>query len=161
MGEQTTSSSNNDATARDLRNHTERYAQLALKATFIINGGAAIAVLTFIGALLSKVSGASNVVSFANLTDSLTCFSAGVLLCAISTFFSYLAEYRFYSEKQKKIDRQSSRWTEKQLHGLGKVFSRFSSFLVFVSYVAFGSGVCFFTSSLDSFGGIHPVVVYK
>ncbi|MCY3788439.1 MAG: hypothetical protein OXH63_06585 [Gemmatimonadetes bacterium] len=161
MSEQTPDPRHQDVTARDLRNHTEKYAQLTLKAAFIINGGAAVAVLTFIGSVALRVFEADKIVSLADLTCSLVYFSAGVLLCAVSTFLAYWAEYMFYSLKQKQNDQTSSIFTSTQLYWSAKTFSWTSSLCILVSYCVFVGGVFAFESSLGKFAQAYSVPSYK
>lgn len=74
------------------------YSQTALKSTLLINGGAAAAVLAFIGNVWdSKLSAATA----SGLTNSILLFALGVLSAAVGTGFTYCTQY-CYTEEWKK-----------------------------------------------------------
>ena len=70
--------------------------QNALKMALIINGGAGVAMLAFLGGIASK-----GVNINCDLTASLFCFSIGVLLSAASNGAAYLSQ-SFYSASFNK-----------------------------------------------------------
>jgi hypothetical protein len=63
--------------------------QTALRASFLINGGAAIALLAFIGNIWNKTQ---NITVIKSLAISLCVFSTGVLFVALSTGMTYLTQ---------------------------------------------------------------------
>ncbi len=71
------------------------FAQHALKTIILINGGAAVAVLAFIGNIWRKLQGMD--VAGALVTSE-GWFAGGVLLGAVATGTSYFAQY-FYERK--------------------------------------------------------------
>lgn len=70
------------------------YGQAALKSAILINGGAAVALLAFIGNIWAKGIVPEAVSS---ITSAIICFSAGVLAAAFATGTTYLTQY-CYSE---------------------------------------------------------------
>ena len=66
-------------------------AEKALGACLLINGGAAVAVLSFIGVLASKDALAIGSSGFKPVADSLEPFAAGVVAAVIGMALSYLA----------------------------------------------------------------------
>lgn len=70
------------------------YGSAALKSSLLINGGAAAALLAFIGNIWAKETGAEAVKS---LTMAILLFSFGVLAAALGTAGSYFSQY-CYSE---------------------------------------------------------------
>jgi hypothetical protein len=103
--------------------------QTALKTSFLINGGAAVALLAFIGNVWTKTQEA--VVAQA-LATSVSYFSGGVLLGALATATTYLAQ-RLYSINKKQK---------------GIVFDVSTLVLIASAYVAYGLGV---SSAYDAF----------
>ena len=103
------------------RKSVNNYAQTALKSALLINGGAAGALLAFIGNIWDK---GANQAAVGSLTNSIFWFSFGVLLAAIGTGTAYGTLY-CYAYKRKH-------W------GFG--LHVFTFLLVFSSYVFFGLG---------------------
>ncbi len=68
------------------------YGLTAVKAAMLINGGAAIAILAFLGNLKP---GAPLSIPPTSLAFPLLSFSAGVLLGALGTMFGYFTQYKF------------------------------------------------------------------
>jgi len=97
------------------------YGAAALKSATLINGGAAVALLAFIGNIWGK---GIKVVAVEPLTNSIYYFSFGVLLAAIGTAGSYFAQY-YYNEDHEKT---------------GVAFHVITVLLVIGSYVLFGLG---------------------
>jgi len=75
---------------------TVAFAQAALKSSILINGGAAVAILAFIGHIWNK--GLSSPIQN-QISGSLILFFLGVLVSAMATATSYLTQV-FYSELQ-------------------------------------------------------------
>ena len=97
------------------------YGQAALKSSILINGGAAAALLAFIGKIWSEETGQAAVTA---LTNAMVLFSFGVLAGAIgiaATYFSQLS----YTSSWKKT-------------GIG--FHVFTVLIVAAAYVLFGVG---------------------
>ena len=76
---------------------TIRTGQGALKSMFLINGGAAVAILALIGHLSTSPVGSSKATSFAL---PLSCFAAGLALTTTASGFTYLAQ-RAYSQRHQ------------------------------------------------------------
>jgi hypothetical protein len=98
--------------------------QGALKASFFINGGAAVALLAFIGNIWTKIQGPAVVTA---LISSLISFGGGVLLGAIATGTTYLGQVT-YAKKWIK-------W--------GVILNIVSILIVIGAYFSFASGIWF------------------
>lgn len=101
---------------------TMESAHSALKASLIVNGGAAISLLAFVGNIWSKTQTAS--VAHA-LAATIACFSSGVMLGGLASFVTYFTQF-FYSQKHKRT---------------GITFHIMAIVLVVLSYVAFALGI--------------------
>jgi hypothetical protein len=97
------------------------YGLAALKSSMLINGGAAVAMLAFIGKIWEK---SISVEAVNLLTNSIAFFSFGVLLAAIGSAGSYFTQY-CYSESHHKI---------------GMTFHALTVVMVIGAYVLFGLG---------------------
>ncbi len=75
------------------------YGQDALKSAILINGGAAVALLAFIGNVWTKSTGQPAVNS---LTKAIFLFTIGVLSAAIGAGTSHLTQYFYKENKEKK-----------------------------------------------------------
>ena len=98
-------------------------AHAALKAAMLINAGAAIAMLAFLGNIVqNKVA--------ANLIPSLSCalilYVWGVLVAAVATGTAYVSQAGFGNELGKRSK------------AIGGIFRMTSGFLIATSYVLFG-----------------------
>ena len=109
--------------------------QSALKASMIINGGAAVALLAFAGRIWETTT--SETVA-SSLTNGIIFFCFGVLIAAISTGTTYLSQLAFSLE-----------WL-----GVGRSFNIISIALVFFSYVLFGAGSIVAVTSLGHHLGL-------
>jgi hypothetical protein len=94
----------------------------ALNAALLINGGAVIAFLGFLGSMLSK--GGSEALGL-KLTIPLLSFGFGVLFGALGFGFRYCAQF-FYARKRAKT---------------GHTFNAISVLSATSALIAFGSGV--------------------
>ena len=97
------------------------YGQAALKSSILINGGAAAALLAFIGKIWSEETGQAAVNA---LTNALVLFSFGVLAGAIGTAATYLSQLSY-----------TSSWTK-----IGVGFHVLTILIVAAAYVLFGLG---------------------
>ena len=68
-----------------------KYAESTVKAIMLINGGASVSVLAFIGGLAAQ--GKVQLRGLSLLTNSLMWFASGVLSVAIGAFLAYFAAY--------------------------------------------------------------------
>lgn len=98
--------------------------QSALKASMIINGGAIVALLAFIGHVGDKISNIQPL-----LASSIWLFCLGVLASAVASGFTYLSQLAYSNPKSIKF---------------GIPLHIFTVLLVIGSYVLFASG-CFGT----------------
>ena len=94
----------------------------ALKAILIINGGAVIALLGFMGALISKGLPTS---LGASLAGSIFQFGAGVLLTALGFGARYMSQAFFHGEKSR----------------VGQTFTVISIAMALAAYAMFGLGI--------------------
>ena len=105
----------------------------ATQAALIMNGGASLAMLTFLGSLVTN--GKDGVQSFA---VTLVCFVAGLLCVVVATGARYLAQINFhyvldYSDRDQPEEASKERRK-------GVIFSRLSIGLVVISYLLFSWG---------------------
>lgn len=132
-------------------------ADAAMKALMLANGGAMIALFTFIGNLVAKSSPA-----LAFNTDRLwvafSCFVVGltaVLLCYVCAFVS---QDRFYSQAMAEVERQQGAWQrslatmpderERKLNRQGARAYAIGLTLALVAIVAFMTGCGFALSGV-------------
>lgn len=101
---------------------TMESAHSALRASLIVNGGAAVALLAFVGNVWAKAQTAS--VAHA-LAAAIAWFSAGVLLGGLASFATYFTQFFYYHEFKRS----------------GITVHIAAVGLVAFSYVAFGLGV--------------------
>jgi hypothetical protein len=104
-------------------------AELALKSSILVNGGAAVALLTFIGKV---TTGDKSLLVYALLS-----FSIGVLMGAIATFLAYLAQYHFMEQINSEVDPKDN---ESHKNIAIKVCG-FSFFCFFVGIICVSGGV--------------------
>ncbi len=95
------------------------FAQVALKSSMLINGGAAAGLLAFIGKIWNQSIPQE---ASSSLTLSILLFSFGVLASALGTVFSYFTQYSY--------TREWSKWAG--------FFHIFTVFLVIGSFMLFG-----------------------
>ncbi|PVE26444.1 hypothetical protein DC522_01385 [Microvirga sp. KLBC 81] len=74
--------------------HLKEYGQLALRTIFLLNGGAIVALLTFIGGTLGKSSGAITLAP-ALFVPAFTKYALGLICTALSMLFAYV-NYMFH-----------------------------------------------------------------
>jgi hypothetical protein len=74
----------------------------ALKALLLINGGAAVAILAYLGNMASRPS----VVRLATMKDALSCFAFGVLVTALAFIVAYFTQLRLYFEERARHMKQ-------------------------------------------------------
>jgi hypothetical protein len=101
----------------------------ALKALLLINGGAAVAVLAYLGNLASHGS----VLHLPNIKTALMWFAGGVLATALAFIVAYFTQYRLYFEERARHMRQPFH----QRHAIGMGIA---TVLVLSSAIAFGFG---------------------
>ncbi len=107
----------NRETDRVMLNATITLSGLALRSAILINGGAAVACLTFLG----NVKG-----DYSLLANSLELYVFGVLSATTATGGAYLCQSAYTSDKEKWGDRLRA----------------FCIILIFMSYSLFGFGSC-------------------
>ncbi|SMF96598.1 hypothetical protein SAMN02949497_4004 [Methylomagnum ishizawai] len=97
--------------------------QASLRTAFLMNGGATVALLTFIGHLSTseKVS-----IKIPLLANSLTTFVFGIFIAALATGAVYLSELKFYSAHRK----------------VGLILNKLAISLGLISYLIFMAGTC-------------------
>lgn len=112
------------------------FSQAAQRNLILINAGASIALLTFMGNLLTKGE------SVAGFVLALACFAAGVAVGTLTSALAYLAQY-LYSYPGTKWEKIGT-W----LHGVA-IFTGFGTLAIFVA----GSAVAY-----HAFGNQHAEV---
>lgn len=100
--------------------------QTALKSSLLINGGAAVATLAFVGNLLGRKESYQALLNF--IPESLVCFVFGVLSAAIAAGCSYFSQAG-YGDEFGKASRK-----------VGVIRHLLAVIAVVTSYVLFGRG---------------------
>lgn len=103
--------------------------QNALKSAILINGGAAVALLAFIGNIWGQGASKENI---ALLAIAMRCFSLGVLTAAMGSGATYCCQHLYHYRKNK----------------IGLFFQAFAVCLVIASYYYFYNGS---NSAYDAF----------
>jgi hypothetical protein len=110
----------------------------------LINGGAAISILTFVGALAARAGTLPTQLS--ETAKGLKFFAAGVVAATITAAFSYLTNY-CYGEAARGLTRDyvhpynhPTPWT-KRITNVGRIFHVAALLFVIVSLVCFVWGV--------------------
>src|SRR5258707_4450487 len=70
----------------------------ALKALLLINGGAAIAILAYLGNLASRTS----LAHLPEVKNALLCFAGGVFATALAFIVAYFTQLRLYQEEHDR-----------------------------------------------------------
>ena len=137
-----------DVSARDLRGIVEKYSQLVVKAQFVMNGGASVAVMAFIG------SGAADEY-LSSAVFALGFSACGVFLAALVSALSMFAAKCFYEAAQHKADPKR----KKKEHDRGKRIYYTSCVCVAASAVVFLLGVGILGRSILM--AAHVVATFK
>ena len=125
-----------------------------IKTALVINGGAAIALLAFVGNIFSN--GPSNV-EIEHLTDGFIFFSYGVLIAAVSALSFYISVYLNFHFGQISVDKGESLREMKVTYLkiiaikpwlLMNVFELLTIVLIVVSFILFYFGV---TNTVEAF----------
>ena len=120
-----------------------RFADTALQGSAALNGGAAVATLAFIGALLTAET--PRPLDYSPLATVLTIFGAGVLCSTVASGASYVAQWLYsggHEEWKLTWDHPYIESTPKSrtLFNWGAAFHVVAVVLVITSYVAFVCG---------------------
>lgn len=130
-----------------------------LRALIIINGGAAIALLAFIGHLISVQNGVFSK-SLGELTAPLIWFAWGVALATVSMGFSYVTNYSYSSHASRKSKHYQAPYIRETLSSkrwlrFGFIFQIFAVLTAIVSIYLFVSGM---VEIRDVIKGLKPPV---
>jgi len=109
----------------DMFNSVIQSGQNAIKTSFLLNGGAVIALLTFIGHLIAL----SNTPKISLISFSILFYSLGVLSTTVASGATYLSQ-RFYAYGSVKI----------YCNKIGLILNIFVVILITASYVLFFLG---------------------
>jgi len=71
----------------------------ALKMLALVNGGAAIAVLTYLGNIVARAPNAVR----PNISPALFCYCFGLSLTVLAFVFAYVAQLILYNEERKRV----------------------------------------------------------
>ncbi|WP_415904731.1 hypothetical protein ACMXYW_16420 [Neptuniibacter sp. QD48_55] len=102
--------------------------QSALKASLIVNGGAALALLAFLGKIWG-VGGVSEAAAIGSLSVALKFFCYGVLVASVATGLTYINQV-VYGYEPSKVRK-----------GFGVFLNVLVALIVFASYLAFYYGI--------------------
>jgi hypothetical protein len=108
-------------------------AELALKSSIVINGGAAVSVLTFVGNTKS--------IEKIFLIYGLLLFSLGVFLAATSTIFAYLAQNKYLEAIKSE-----------ELKSKDDFYRKMAIFVCSFSYFCFLAGIIFVALGMCDIG---------
>jgi membrane protein YqaA with SNARE-associated domain len=101
----------------------------ALKALLLINGGAAVAILAYLGNLASHPP----VAHLPNMKNALLCFAGGVLVTAVTFWIAYFTQLRLYDEERAR--HEGDLFKTRHTIGIG-----IAAVLIVVSALAFAAG---------------------
>jgi hypothetical protein len=92
-----------DAFLAAINDSTVKSADAVLRNCLLINGGAAVAILAFMGALSSKNSGSGKIIE--DIADGLTYFAWGVIAAVAALGLSYIVHFATYKHaaSQNKV----------------------------------------------------------
>ncbi len=109
----------------------------ALKSAIIINGGAAIALLAFIGGIINTKN---NRASISGIGEALLIFTIGVGLAGIATGLRYITQWLFHDSFDKKITKKTAEIKECRLEKIGNCLRIVLVFIGAASFVIFFLG---------------------
>lgn len=133
-----------DAVLRQQREIVESYAQSALKSAILINGGATIALLAFVGSIWSEDSGSG---STSYLAIAIVFFAFGVFFAAIAVPVTYWAHskvhnyYQILFSQEHPIHMSPNREKLFELRRRGRTLLIQAIVCVMFSYVLFFGGI--------------------
>ena len=104
----------------------------ALKALALVNGGAAVAILAYLGNV-ANVTAHPRLNSVPDMTNALLCFAVGLFTTVCAFIFSYLAQLRLFHEER-------CRHRGKHFADLPWILLVIAILLVFTAAAAFGVG---------------------
>ena len=92
-----------DAFCEAINESAIKSADAVLRNCLLINGGAAVAILAFMGAVISKNTGSGKIIE--NIADGLTYFAWGVIASVAALGLSYIVHFATYKHatSQKKV----------------------------------------------------------
>ena len=105
------------------------FANGAIKSLVLLNGGAAVAVLAFLGHITASENPGTQVQSF-QLVPALVAFAVGAALGALTAATAYLSQMFFYELRTQALKK---RW--------GEALRRVSIVIVVLGYACFGYGI--------------------
>lgn len=110
----------------------------ALKSAIIINGGAAVALLAFIGGIIKTTS--ENQASISCIGQALLIFTIGVGLAGTATGLRYMTQWCYHDAMDKMYKNKTSE-IKKFLSGkIGNYLNIFTVLIVIASFIAFFFG---------------------
>ena len=112
--------------------------QAALKSAILINGGAAVALLAFIGSVFKS---SPNSVVITKLSCAMVYFVIGVLSGAVASGTAYISQFFYAYGKKCRC------W--------GHIINGFTWFLVIVSYISFLLGIILVVPEKVGFGRLR------
>ena len=120
-----------DLTRTNLANSLVTLGQGAIKAALLINGASAVAILAFVGQVLSNELPTG---VFVSAKYAIAIFALGVLVAAFSTLLAYLAQLFYYRATGKENDERVE--TKK-----AEVIRHVALVLVLLSFAIFVVGI--------------------
>jgi hypothetical protein len=128
-------------------------AETVVRSLILINGAAAISVMTFVGALAAKPSVPSNQISA--IVRGLIWFASGALAATLTAAFAYLTNYLYmWAEQKKERDYKHPYLHENKTSNRrlfwGKVCHYVAIALVVVSLSGFAGGIWFVSGGVTA-----------
>lgn len=141
------------------------FARMGLRAAFLLNGGAIVGILTFLGNVFQYPAAAPLLRS---AKEALPCFIVGVFLAALSLAIAFLAQEQFYDAKAMRLlgmelreefeKKYPNEQVDKGLHPLDVRISQRSRYAFWVRLAAilssFASLILFLIGSFVAYSGL-------
>ncbi|MCY3731238.1 MAG: hypothetical protein OXF98_07835 [Rhodospirillaceae bacterium] len=116
--------------------HAHELRAMATKLAILLNGGAAVALLAFVGSRVAADTGSTSLTAFA---VALGCFTAGALIAGLSIEVAAAGQSRTAIDWiEYELERRPLR-----LSRLTGTLLRASAHFVYLAFILFGIGVCF------------------
>ncbi|MGF7152581.1 hypothetical protein [Novosphingobium gossypii] len=135
------------------------FAEKALAAIMLANGGALIAMFTFIGNTVGK-SEAPLRLNATFLWAAFTCFAMGVVLSLVAHIFAFLSQLAFYNQSAQEMWRHRRSLTtgvvDRDMTRELAFFQRGNRYVNIGVLIIIGSLVCFVFGAGWSLAGVLP-----
>ena len=123
--------------------------EIALRAAILINGGAAVSILAFIGGIVSKekFDPHDSLIRFSDVSNSLVLFGLGVFSAALGIGFSYITHYATAGHAASFKHKFEYPYIEKGKSTI--LWSRFKALIHFFALMAGAASLFLFGADID------------